>query len=386
MKPPCILFLLDWRPDFWSTREEFYACLAQRLHQSGITAVLTISADVDPRVRQRMEAAGAELNVLPYNAQYRRYSSYIARIASRYNVLLAHIRFFDYFSLIPWICRLNGIRTIVFTEANSGEYTPGAAWKTALLRLRTLFTTYPIRKAVAISEFIRRRLIDTGIPASKTCVIYNGIDTEAFLPDRAQRHSPSVPPEARNAAFLVVYLSALLPWKRPELLIEICRRLVDRRVPVTILAGGKGPLYDSLVARTNELGLQQHLHWIGYHPEPHRLLQAADVFLHTATGEAFGNVLAEALACTTPVVATHSGATAEVVSTDCGFLVEPGNGEVDALANALERLAQDPALRDQLGLAGRDRACRLFTVPIAVEENLSLYRQLLPNTTSARLR
>ena len=76
MKPPCILFLLDWRPAFWSTREEFYARLAERLRQSGITAVLTISAEVDPRVRQRMEAAGAELNVVPYNAQYRRYSSY----------------------------------------------------------------------------------------------------------------------------------------------------------------------------------------------------------------------------------------------------------------------------------------------------------------------
>lgn len=384
MKPPCVLFLLDWRPAFWSTREEYYARLAERLRQAGVKAVLTVSADIEPRVRERMESAGAEVNVVPYLAQYRRYYTYIGSVMERYNVLLAHVRFFDYFSLIPWLCKLNGIRTIVFTEANSGEYTPRSTWKSALLRVRTLFTTMPLAKAVAISEFIRRRLIDTGIPEKKTCVIYNGIDTEAFVPDRSRRYTEAVPRVAQNGAFLITYLSALLPWKRPELVIEVCRRLVERGVAVTILAGGKGPLFDSLQSRTKELGLAEHLHWIGHHPEPHRLLQASDVFLHTAIGEAFGNVLAESLACTTPVVATYSGGTPEVVSAECGILVEPGNGEAAALAEAIERLARDSGLRNQLGQAGRERACRMFTIPAAVEANISLYRELLPNVTSVR--
>lgn len=377
MKPPCILFLLDWRPIFWSTREEFYAQLARRLQQAGIKAVLTISDDLEPRVRERLEAAGAEVNVCPYRAHYRRYFSYIGEINRRYSVLLAHIRFFDYFSLVPWLCRLNGIGTILFTEANSGEFAPSAAWKAAVLRFRAAIVTRPLTKAIAISEFIRRRLIASGIPARKTRVIHNGIDTSAFTPDRGKRFSPSVPAAAHNSAFLITYLSSLMPWKRPELVVEICRQLLQRGVPVTILAGGTGPLLETVSARTRELGLSDRLHWLGHHPNPQHLLQASDVFLHTAIGEAFGNVLAEALACAVPVVATRSGGTPEVVSSDCAILTEPGDGETTALVDALETLAHNPELRQNMGLAGRERACRLFSTATAVEANIDLYRELL---------
>ncbi len=377
MKPPCVLFLLDWRPIFWSTREEFYAQLSHRLRLAGIVPIMTVSAEMEPRVRERLEQAGAEVNVLAYNARYRRYSSYIGAITRRYNVLLAHIRFFDYFSLVPWLCRRNGIRTILFTEANSGEFGPNATWKAALLRLRTACVTYPITRAIAISEFIRQRLIASGVPPSKTCVICNGINTAAFVPEPSRRDSPTLPDAARTATFLITYLSALVPWKRPDLVIDVCSRLHGRGIPATILAGGTGPLLEQLQARTRELGLDGHLHWLGHHPNPQHLLQAADAFLHTSVGEAFGNVLAEALACGLPVVATRSGGTPEVLSEDCSILVEPGPAEADGLAGALETLARNPALRQRMGLAGRDRSCRLFSIENAVDANLRLYRELL---------
>ena len=76
-------------------------------------------------------------------------------------------------------------------------------------------------------------------------------------------------------------------------------------------------------------------------------------------------------------MARYSWGTPERVSAECGSLVEPGNGEAAALAESIERLARDSALRNQLGQAGRERACRLFTIPAAVEANMDLYRELL---------
>lgn len=382
MKPPCILFLLDWKPVFWSTREEYYARIAQRLHAVGIRAVLTVSGEIEPRVRQRFEQAGAEVNVFPYLARYWQYGAYIHGITRRYDVLLAHVRFFDYFSLVPWLCRLNGIRQIIFTEANSGESVQRARWKTALIHLRTFLTTLPVTKAVAISEFIRQRLLDCGIPAAKTCVIYNGIDTDAFVPAPERRSSP--PDTAPRCQ--IVFLSALLAWKRPELVIDVCQQLVSRGVNVTILAGGVGPLHAALLQRTEELGLTPHLRWLGHHPHPQHLLQSSDIFLHTAVGEAFGNVLAEAMACGTPVVATNSGATGEVVEDSVtGILVppQPRPAEASALAAAIEELARNPAHWQRMSEAGRERALRRFAIPVAVRENLSLYRDILANSSPA---
>ena len=120
---------------------------------------------------------------------------------------------------------------------------------------------------------------------------------------------------------------------------------------------------------------------VSFHLRPTReqlvsYYQNALCFALSSDEEGFGVVLAEAMACAVPVVATRCGGP-EAIITDTvnGFLVPMGNALV--LANRLQLLAQNRALNEQLGLAGRQTVETRFTLEIAGEAFLDSYRRLL---------
>jgi glycosyltransferase involved in cell wall biosynthesis len=87
-------------------------------------------------------------------------------------------------------------------------------------------------------------------------------------------------------------------------------------------------------------------------------MAAADVYCQPNTGpEPFGVAFVEALYAGLPVVSAATGGAAEIVTTACGILVQPG--DVDAVAEALGRIIADAALRRSLGAAGPARAAQL---------------------------
>ena len=123
------------------------------------------------------------------------------------------------------------------------------------------------------------------------------------------------------------------PRKRLGLLLEAFRLLRGRRPDARLqLAGRREPGF--------EIALPDGAEWVqGDHtPDLARTLAAAHVAVLPSTGEAFGLVLAEALAAGTPVVATNAGASAEIVTPAVGRLFEPDDTDslVAALDEALE--------------------------------------------------
>src|SRR5690349_736584 len=91
--PPCVLFLLDWKPVLWSTREEYFLLLSKRLREQGIVPILTVSEEPEPEVTRRLESGGAVVHGLGYGPDKFRYWKHIRDIAARYNVVLAQVRF-----------------------------------------------------------------------------------------------------------------------------------------------------------------------------------------------------------------------------------------------------------------------------------------------------
>jgi len=219
--------------------------------------------------------------------------------------------------------------------------------------------------------------------------VYNGVGVECFHPEPGGRAAVleefGIPPDHA----VVVFLSAfLLPWKRPEIALDVCRILRERGVPFTLIMCGTGPLRAELETEARTLGIADALRWPGQYPQPHRLLQAATASLHTSVGEAFGNVLAEAMACGVPIVATRSGATPEVIDNyGNGLLVAPGPGEVPQLAAAVEKLIRDPRLSESMGIAGTARAQYEFPVKHSVRRTLDVCASLssrVAGTAAAR--
>ena len=151
----------------------------------------------------------------------------------------------------------------------------------------------------------------------------------------------------------VLSVGRLETEKNPLMLAEILERLDagDWR----LLVCGEGPLEGELQARLHELGVADRAELLGYQPIHDGLLEryrAANAFLHVSWTEGMPQVLLEAFASGTPVVATAVGGVPEAAG-DAALLIPPG--DPDAAVRALERLASDPELRRRLVRAGIER-------------------------------
>lgn len=180
--------------------------------------------------------------------------------------------------------------------------------------------------------------------------------TVSLVPAAAVASGPHPDPGKRVRLLTVGRLES---EKNPLLLVEALARLNARspgRYHLTWI--GRGELEDSLRARAAELGVAGLLEVRGYVPFGDELLsfyRRADVFVHVSRTEGLPQVLIEALASATPVVATDVGAVAEALADGgAGLLVPPD--DVDSLVGAVTRLVDDPALRERLVEKGLELA------------------------------
>ncbi len=183
-----------------------------------------------------------------------------------------------------------------------------------------------------------------------------------FVPDTAA--AGSIAPGGR--APLALALGRLHPNKGFDLLLEALSRTRN----VALWIAGDGPLRSSLERLTSRLGIAGRVHFLGWREDVASLLAAADLLVCPSLHEPLGNVVIEAWSAGLPVVATASdGPVGLIRDGESGILVPlPGSrgGGPQALADAIERVCADPALRAKLGKAGRRAYEAEFTEPIVV--------------------
>ena len=205
---------------------------------------------------------------------------------------------------------------------------------------RRLGMAWALRRAalvIAVSERLRQFALELGVDKRRTALIPNGVDSGIFYPrDReACRRALGIGPSQR----LIVSAGSLVELKGHHRTIAAVKSLVDEGVPVQLhIAGGAGPHENVIRKQIAELSLGEHVHLLGALP-PHRvaeLMCAADVFCLASRREGWPNVVQEALACGTPVVATNVGAIPSMLpAATYGFVVPPN--DVAPLAAALGR-------------------------------------------------
>jgi glycosyltransferase involved in cell wall biosynthesis len=167
----------------------------------------------------------------------------------------------------------------------------------------------------------------------------------------------------------IIVVGTLIEVKGHQYLIEACGQLARRGLRVSLDIVGEGKLRKKLQQQTMNLGLQDSVRFHGGLPRQQvvELFQAADVSALTSVQTRNGKregipvVLMEAMASGLPVVASRISGIPELVEDGTtGFLAPPRDSV--AIAAALEKLARDPALRQSMGRAGRDRVVREFNL------------------------
>ncbi|MFH7243855.1 MAG: glycosyltransferase [Spirulina sp.] len=190
-------------------------------------------------------------------------------------------------------------------------------------------------------------------PAPPIEVIYNaGVDAAVKRGGREglmlrQGQTPRLP--------LLVACGRLHPQKGYPYLLEALAR-VRQTLPVQLWIVGEGPLRPVLERQIQRLGLTNAVQLLGFRANPYQYMAAADLFVLPSLYEGFGNVIVEAMACGTPVLATDCPhGPAEILEQGKhGLLVPPANAE--ALAQGILSLLQNPALREQYGRCGLTRS------------------------------
>ena len=366
--------LLDSALRTWGSREDLWLQFSQALMKHGVRSVLVFSEAPVEELRNRLRGDGVEVEAINYGRGIFHYCRELRKIVRKYSVTAVHIAFFNYFDPVPWLARLNGVRYIVYQERNPGVL-QAKSWKRALLWLRTRAASWPMTRVIAISDFIRRQLIEAGIPERKISLVYHGVDTERYTPDpnaRARLTSEFAirPDEIVLAA--VTYMNR--PHKNVDVILEACSQLTMRGLAVRLFVMGDGKMRAELQALAQKLSVAERVHWLGHvHPVP--VLQACDTFLMVSEGEAFGLALAEAMACGVAAVAARSGALPEIVEDGASGLLVPPR-DATALADAIQKLVQDVGVRREMALRGLERVQRNFTVLRSIENVVRVYESM----------
>lgn len=157
------------------------------------------------------------------------------------------------------------------------------------------------------------------------------------------------------------------------------------RPAVEARIAGEGSQRRRITAALRRHGLEAAAPLVGTYStveERSRFMRDLDVFVHPSLTEGTPNAVIEAMAHGRPVVATAVGGLPDFVTEEVGILVEPG--DTAALGEAMQRLAQDPALRRSMGRAAREKYLRLFTGEAVMPLLTEFYRDVLAGGAARR--
>jgi glycosyltransferase involved in cell wall biosynthesis len=364
-----ILFLLNSSPKVWRAMEELNLRLCAALLEKNVRPVVALSNAVPDEIRSRWESIGIDIHILTYRHRWA-FIWALRRLIKQYSITAVHIRFYRCSSLIPWIVRACGVKRIFFTDAEGGvDEAQGV--KRFLKRVRMRLLSAPLSRVIAISEFVSQRLKDSGVPFHKIRTVYNGVDLSRFTPDPHARDALVRKLGLKGTPLIATTVSRLWKIKGVDVLLDACHR-VRKEAEIHLIIAGAGPEEPALRRQCEALGLSHCVTWVGATAEPETFMRGADVFLLGSTGEAFGNVLVEAMACAVPIVASRSGGIPEIViDGQCGLLATPA--DADSFAEKISQLAHNPEQRCHLATNALKRAV-LFGVDQAVENTVDVYR------------
>jgi glycosyltransferase involved in cell wall biosynthesis len=203
-----------------------------------------------------------------------------------------------------------------------------------------------------------------------------GVDTERYSPGcvppievAAVRAGLGIDPSAP-------VIAAVAELSRNKRNADIVRALalLQRRDAVLVFAGaGRGQ--GELERLATELGVAGRVHFLGFIPDVRPLVMGSTALVLASHREGLNRSIMEALAMGVPVVASRARGNAELVDADSGFTFAVG--DIPALVAHLDRLIDDPALREAMGRRGRERMVETYRLGRLLEDHDRMYDGLL---------
>jgi len=263
-----------------------------------------------------------------------------------------------------------GVQNIVVTEQNVDLW---KRWFHILIdKMLFRFTRYAICVSDEVVNFYRDKL---GLKETQLIMIPNAIDVSLF-----NGHEPQE--ELRSHLgiggdeFIFTCSARLHVQKAHEVLIGAVKILNERQAGnFRVLLVGDGPRRDELRGLVKSEGLGERILFLGLRQDIPDILLQSDAFVLSSDYEGLSLAILEAMAARLPVIATTVGGNPQVVENGTnGFLVPPRNSLL--LADAMERLIDDPGLAARLGASGRSKVEGTYDIQSVTRQTLALFDSL----------
>jgi glycosyltransferase involved in cell wall biosynthesis len=245
------------------------------------------------------------------------------------------------------------------------------------------FSTWKTKLVYSIEKFLELFTDSFVAMGSQVCNDLKSIglgkrvDFKVFFPGLPSRAFESKSVVRKEIALednqtYILFVGRMTSIKRPDRLLDAIGELVKRKINIRVLAAGDGELLADLRARASKEDLP--ITFLGWRSDIPKLIAASDIAVLTSDNEAVPLTLIEASMAGLPLVSTNVGSVSDVLVNDLnGYLVD---SEPAALADALQKLAIDPVLRQIMGDAGRERASRYFSLEKMCADHTELYQLL----------
>jgi len=226
----------------------------------------------------------------------------------------------------------------------------------------------------AAERFVRLR----AVPRKKISVLTNGIDIQAFNPDKKIRRTARTQMQAGDP-FIWLAVGRIVPAKDYPNLLRALRHVQLTHSTATLWIAGEG---DPVVEAAGDVdnSTPANIQWLGLRHDVVQLLDAADAYVLSSAWEGMPLAVGEAMAMEKPVVATDAGGVRELVG-KAGIVVPPADSE--ALANAMLSIMEiSNKQRQEMGQVARERIHDHFSMDVKAVEWDSLYSRLIRKGTA----
>ncbi|HKY20059.1 MAG TPA: glycosyltransferase family 4 protein [Vicinamibacterales bacterium] len=359
------------------SNESFARELSRQLGDRGWNSIQCFQDAPPDAVRQFLQLPNVTVQVFEdAPSSGLRPAAHLAKLLRQHRPQILHLHFTGFLGAFPWVARACSVGRVFITDQTSRPegYTLRRApfWKRSLTRV----INQPVTRVMSVSQYGYDCMTALDVlPRDRFRMIYNSIELSRVRESedlgarfRAKHGIPADRP-------LVVQVSWIIPEKGILDLLEAARLIASRGMKVHFAFVGDGSYRQQYAARAAEMGLTDFITWTGVAQDPFAegVYAAADVVCQVSRWEeVFGWTIAEAMAHRKPLIGTRVGGIPELVTDGVtGFLVE--RGDAAAMAEKIALLVESPALRTQMGLAGRQQVELKFDLTKNVSRLLDIY-------------
>ncbi len=238
-------------------------------------------------------------------------------------------------------------------------------------------TRFAIEKSDVVTAVSDSLVRDTetklGITPGKIKTVYNFINPKFF--------NPSMRPKdclERRGKIVLLHISNLRAVKRPLDVIAIFHKIFESMggtcngMPLSLHVVGEGPMQYEMINRVEELGIEDHVKFLGVRGDIGRVIACSDLMLLASREESFGLVALESMSCGIPVVASSVGGLPEVIEDGRSGLLFP-MGDTDTAAEKAVKLLSDQSLYDSMKKESQKKATEKFDMNKIVDQYEALY-------------